>query len=402
MAQVMEKMPKVLTQPRLRYQSFKDDWKVEQLGEMLMFKNGVNAEKEHYGSGYKFINVLDILQNDFITHDVILGAVELSEADFKKNEVVYGDILFQRSSETREEVGQANVYLDKKHTAAFGGFVIRGRAKKEYSPEFMNYLLRTDKARQEITTKSGGSTRYNVGQEVLEGVSVILPTLPEQQKIAAFLGAVDRKIQQLKRKQELLERYKKGVVQQLFSQELRFKIKGRGGELVEPPEWEEKRLGDIATKKASALAANELPPSQGDYPVFGASGYIRNADFFREEEAYIAIVKDGAGVGRNFLCPPKSSVLGTLDVIASKGEERIEYIYYVLQQLDFKKYITGSTIPHIYFRDYSKESIMVPCLEEQTRIAGFLMALDAKVAGVAQAVVAAQKWKKGLLQQMFV
>ena len=122
--EVVAKKPKVLKQPLLRYKSFKDDWKVELLGEMLTFKNGVNAEKEHYGSGYKFINVLDILQNDFITHDVIIGSVELSEADFKKNEVVYGDILFQRSSETREEVGQANVYLDKKHTAAFGGFVI--------------------------------------------------------------------------------------------------------------------------------------------------------------------------------------------------------------------------------------------------------------------------------------
>jgi hypothetical protein len=115
--ETIAKKSAVLNKPQRRFKSFTDAWKVELLGELFTFKNGVNAEKEQYGSGYKFINVLDIIQNDFITHDVILGSVELSESDFKKNEVVYGDILFQRSSETREEVGQANAYLDKERTS---------------------------------------------------------------------------------------------------------------------------------------------------------------------------------------------------------------------------------------------------------------------------------------------
>lgn len=398
MAQVMEKKHRVLKQPRLRYQSFKDDWKVELLGEMLTFKNGVNAEKEQYGSGYKFINVLDILQNDFITHDVIIGSVELSEADFKKNEVVYGDILFQRSSETREEVGQANVYLDKKHTAAFGGFVIRGRAKKEYSPEFMNYLLRTDKARQEITTKSGGSTRYNVGQEVLEGVSVILPTLPEQQKIAAFLGAVDRKIQQLKRKQELLEQYKTGVVQQLFSQELRFKRKDGG----EYPEWEEKRLGDVAeVYQPQTITGEQLTPT--GYPVYGANGIVGFYPEYNHETAQVAVTCRGSTCGVVNLTKPKAWITGNAMVINTDGKQGVlkEFIYYALSSARLDYLITGSGQPQIT-GNIREHMIQLPSLEEQSRIAGFLMALDAKVAGVAQAVAAAQRWKKGLLQGMFV
>ncbi|MBK6369032.1 MAG: restriction endonuclease subunit S [Flavobacteriales bacterium] len=92
-------------------------------------------------------------------------------------------------------------------------------------------------------------SQMNITQQTLLGTQVHLPTLPEQQKIAAFMGAVDRKIQQLKRKQELLEQYKKGVVQQLFSQQLRFKRKD-GGEF---PEWEEKPLGSLGEFRTSSV-----------------------------------------------------------------------------------------------------------------------------------------------------
>uniref|UniRef100_UPI0025856FEC restriction endonuclease subunit S n=1 Tax=Algoriphagus sp. TaxID=1872435 RepID=UPI0025856FEC len=176
--------------PKLRFPEFLEGWNEKNLGELLEFKNGYNAPKESYGSGEKFINVLDIIQNTTITHDKILGSVELSKLEFEKYKVEYGDILFQRSSETREEVGQANVYLDKLRPATFGGFVIRGKKIGDFVPSFMNYLLRTPQSRNEITSKSGGSTRYNVGQETLSQVPVILPSLPEQQKIAEFLTTV--------------------------------------------------------------------------------------------------------------------------------------------------------------------------------------------------------------------
>ena len=112
--------------------------------------------------------------------------------------------MFQRSSETREEVGTASVYLDKEKTATFGGFVIRGKKIGEYEPFFLSRLLQTDLSRNQITSKSGGSTRYNVGQEILMSIEVSFPTLPEQQKIATFLSIVDEKLQALNKKKSLL------------------------------------------------------------------------------------------------------------------------------------------------------------------------------------------------------
>lgn len=182
----------------------------------MTFKNGINAERHQYGKGMKFINVLDIINNNCITYDKIIGAVEVSVKELQINEVGYGDILFQRSSETREEVGQATVYLDEKK-ATFGGFVIRGKAIAEYNPAFMNYLLKTSKARKEITDKSGGSTRYNIGQETLKEVKIFLPCMEEQEKIAHFLTAIDEKINYSSNQIQNTRQYKQALLQQLFN-----------------------------------------------------------------------------------------------------------------------------------------------------------------------------------------
>ncbi|MDI9875437.1 restriction endonuclease subunit S, partial [Flectobacillus rivi] len=180
--------------PNLRFKAFQGEWELKNLGSLLEFKNGINASKEQYGKGVKFINVLDILNNDFITYDNIVGKVDVDNHTIEKFSVQYGDILFQRSSETREEVGTANVYLDKENTATFGGFVIRGRKIGNYNPIFFNKLLKTNSARDSITSKSGGSTRFNVGQETLSSINLYFPEISEQQKIASFLSLIDERI----------------------------------------------------------------------------------------------------------------------------------------------------------------------------------------------------------------
>ncbi len=384
--------------PALRFPEFERQWVEIALSELLFFKNGLNASKEDFGHGYKFINVLDIIQNDFITHDLIIGSVNVSKEEFEKNIVEYGDILFQRSSETREEVGQANVYLDKDKPATFGGFVIRGKKKVDYDPAFMNYLLKTSRSRKEITSKSGGSTRYNVGQETLSAVKILTTSTVEQQKIASFLTAVDKRIGLLKEKKAKLEQYKKGVMQQLFSQQIRFK--DENGQNF--PEWEEKKLGEICKKQSSNISANSLEESVGDYKVYGATGFLQYVDFYSEDEDYISIVKDGAGVGRILLCEAKSSVLGTLDILKPKEYNNIKFLYALISNIRFEKYITGSTIPHIYFKDYSKEKVSVPVLPEQQKLASFLTSIDEQIAQVGQQIAQMSSWKKGLLQKMFV
>src|SRR5659263_206161 len=216
-------MEKQNIKPKLRFPEFSGDWEFKKLVELLEFKNGINASKEQYGQGVKFINVLDILNNEFITYDKIIGSVDVDNDTVNKYPVNFGDILFQRSSETREEVGTASVYLDNQKTATFGGFVIRGRKISEYIPLFLNQLLKTDMARNDITSKSGGSTRYNVGQETLANVTLPFPCLAEQTKISSFITVVSEKISQLKKKKSLLEQYKKGGMQKIFDQEVRCK-----------------------------------------------------------------------------------------------------------------------------------------------------------------------------------
>jgi len=174
-----------------------------------------------------------------------------------------------------------------------------------------------------IFEAGGAQKNINVGS--LENLPVPIISLHEQQKIASFLSAVDEKIQQLTRKKEALERYKKGVMQQLFSGKLRFK--DENGKAF--PKWEEKRLGDVADKRSSNIAANTIEENTGEYKIYGAAGLIKHIDFYREENPYVSIVKDGAGVGRTLLCEGKSSVLGTLDVITPKSNVNcISYIPY--------------------------------------------------------------------------
>jgi len=193
------------------------DWEKKTLGEVLDFKNGINADKSKYGSGKKFINVLDIINENPIYHDTILGSVEITEQEFDNNDVKYGDILFQRSSEIREESGQSNVYLDKNKRSTFGGFVIRGRPKMSFNPIYFHYLLKTSFIRKEITDRSGGSTRFNIGQNSLSQVPLfICSSIEEQERIANFLTAIDRKIKAITRQIEGCDRFKQGLLQKMF------------------------------------------------------------------------------------------------------------------------------------------------------------------------------------------
>ena len=227
--------------PNLRFPGFEGELEVTRVGDLLEFKNGINASKAQYGLGVKFINVLDILNNDFITSDNIVGRVNIDNATIEKYSVKYGDILFQRSSETREEVGSASVYLDKGNTATFGGFVIRGKKIGDYNPVFLNKLLKTGSARDSITSKSGGSTRYNVGQETLSSITLHFTSLPEQDKVASFLTLIDERIQVQNKIIGQLESLMQGLREKLFRQKIRFKDE-KGNDY---PNWEIKKLGEV-------------------------------------------------------------------------------------------------------------------------------------------------------------
>ncbi len=141
------------------------------------------------------------------------------------------------------------------------------------------------------------------------------------------------------------------------------------------------KLGDVCAKDSSNIAQKDLKACFGKYPVYGAGGYIQNVDFYHQEDEYIAIVKDGAGIGRAMILPAKSSVIGTMQyIIPDKNKVDIHYLYYAIINMELGKYFSGATIPHIYFKDYQKEIFKLPDLETQKKIADNLKNIDLIIA----------------------
>lgn len=223
----------------LRFPNFFEEWEEHYLSEYLEFKNGLNPNAEKFGRGIKFISVMDILSNNVITYDCIRASVEITAEELKSFIVKNGDILFQRSSETLEDVGRANVYIDDK-PAVFGGFVIRGKKKSEYNPLFFKYLLATPYARRKIIPMGAGAQHFNIGQEGLSKVKLYFPILQEQHKIASLLQLIDERI----------------ATQNKIIEKLQSLIKGLNNILLYGTEGKSVCLGDILLERSERSRTN--------------------------------------------------------------------------------------------------------------------------------------------------
>ena len=124
--------------------------------------------------------------------------------------------------------------------------------------------------------------------------------------------------------------------------------------------WEYKKLNEVCDKGSSNIVISKLTDNHGEYPLYGASGLVKNIDFYHQDKPYIGIVKDGAGVGRVNIYPAYSSLVGTMQYIFPKEGNSLDYIKYFLVKLDLSHLVSGATIPHIYFKDYGKEIIPLP------------------------------------------
>ncbi|MCS2613542.1 restriction endonuclease subunit S [Bacteroides fragilis] len=284
----------------MRFPEFTEEWRSHFLTDFMSFKNGMNPDAKRFGRGTKFISVMDILNNQFICYDNIRASVEVMDGDIDTYGVNYGDILFQRSSETLEDVGQANVYLDSK-PAIFGGFVIRGKSKGNYNPLFFRYLLASPTARKRIIVKGAGAQHFNIGQDGLSKVSLDIPCMQEQKKIGELLQCIDARIATQNKIIEDLKKLKSAIVDKLFClpNELvpQMRLHGFTGN------WTQVRLSDVCQR---IRTKNINTQCQLVLTIAAQYGLVSQEDFFNKSvasdnlESYYLIEKDDFAYNKSY------------------------------------------------------------------------------------------------------
>lgn len=381
--------------PQLRFKEFKEEWQKSYLSKLLS-----EPKVRNYDMRFDKKDVLSVSGEQGIVNQIAhLGRSYAGELVDNYHVVEVGDVVYTKSPLKSNPYGIIKV--NKGLAGIVSTLYAVYRPTKNCNGLWLDFYFELDdhlnKYLRPIVRKGAKNDMKVNNSDVLQD-PIYFPQVTEQQKIASFLTTVDERISLMEKKHHQLTQYKKGVMQQIFSQKIRFK-QDDGSDF---PDWEEKRLGDICSKITSSLTAGELVDGTGSYPVYGAAGTTACVDFFKQEKPYIGIVKDGAGVGKVVMCQAQSSFVGTLDGVEPKDENNINYIYSIFQQIDFAKFTTGSTIPHIYFKDYSKLKIKVPHPNEQKKVASFLAAIDTKTGTLQSQITAAKIFKKGLLQMMFV
>jgi type I restriction enzyme S subunit len=240
----------------------------------------------------------------------------------------------------------------------------------------------------------------SLSKSTIEKINISIPTLPEQQKIASFLSAVDEKIQQLSRKKKLLEQYKKGVMQQLFSGKLRFKDENG----KEYPDWEEKKLGKCLDyiQPTKYLVSSTEYDNSFKTPVLTAGktfilGYTDETNGIFENNLPV-IIFDDFTTATKFVDFPFKAKSSAMKILVPFKNVNIKFIYEAMQIM---KYEIGGHERH-WISKFSQILMPFPSLPEQQKIANFLSGIDGKIEQVNGELVKTQEFKKGLLQQMFV
>ncbi|NVG33224.1 restriction endonuclease subunit S, partial [Escherichia coli] len=192
-------------------------WEKNSLDSLFEFKNGLNTEKEQYGNGYKFVNVMDVFRNDILTESKIIGRVQVTDKQLEGYQLKYGDVLFNRTSETFDEIAIAAIYLDNA-IATFGGFVIRARPKgNQIDPAYSVFLFQSKSYRSQVVKLGQGAIRANIGQKDLARVCILVPPLAEQKKIAQILSTWDNAISVTEKLLANSQQQKKALMQQLLT-----------------------------------------------------------------------------------------------------------------------------------------------------------------------------------------
>ena len=379
--------------PVIRFPEFSSDWE-EKLGTEITSKITKGSSPKWQGFSYQDVGVL------FVTSEnVRAGYLDISKPKYlqpsfhekhQNGRLKRGDILINLVGAS---IGRCCIY-DESQDASTNQAVALFRVKDSENLQFISLCYQTDRIQRVIGGTQSDSARPNLSLTDLRNLTFTIPTLPEQRKIADFLTAVDGRIQQLSQKRALLQDYKKGVMQQLFTQALRFKD-DHGNEF---PDWEEKTLGEVLTI-GSGRDYKHL--GKGDVPVYGSGGVMTFVDASLYDGESVCIGRKGTIDKPRFL----EGAFWTVDTLFyTHSFIRVipRFIYAVFQQINWQTYNEASGVPSLSKSTIESIPVSIPHPAEQTKIANFLTALDRKIESVAAQITHTQTFKRGLLQQMFV
>ncbi len=402
----METLKKRITDavPNLRFSEFTIDkqynnYRKYSFEDIFIFSTGKNIKQREASPEFE----IPCVRYGELYHmygEVIYEVI--NKTNLPSNELLFSkgdEILLPSAGEDPLDIGSASALPFENIAIGRTINVLRPKFSLLYSPIFVSFYI-NQHLKKKISSLAKGVSISNVYNSDLKKLNIILPHLVEQQKIATFLSAVDKKIQQLTRKKELLETYKKGVMQQLFSREIRFKDKD-GKDF---PEWEEKELGEVLQylQPTKYIVKNTEYDNSYPTPVLTA-GKTFLLGFTKEtrniyNENFPVIIFDDFTTAIQFVNFPFKVKSSAMKILIANGKVNMKFIYEAMLQIRFE---IGGHSRH-WISKYSFLTIPFPCIQEQQKIADFLSAIDRKTETVQQQITKTQSFKKGLLQQMFV
>lgn len=404
--------------PELRFSDFSEEWEDNLVGNLFEFKNGLNKGKEHFGYGLPIVNFKDVFHNRGIKGEYLNGKVNVSEKELQNYSVRKGDVFFTRTSEIIEEIGYPAVMMDEIPKAVFSGFVLRARPKKNIKlvdDKFKRYVFFTYSFRKEMITKSSITTRALTSGTAINKMKVVYPTsIEEQNKIGDFFSKLDQQIELEEQKLEKLEEQKKGYMQKLFSQELRFKDE-KGNEY---PEWEEKKLGDML-ERGNKDKVNEIGKyrrltislhGKGLYEVKQERKTKDTRPFYQRFEGELIIGKQNFFNGSIAIVTSEFNGFICSNAIMSykiSNHMNRKYLLEYLLQNDFlrkNEYLAdGTGQKELSEKKFEELEIKLPnSINEQQKIGVFLERLDNLIEKQSNKLELLKKRKQGFLQKMFV
>ena len=390
-------MSEVKNIPRLRFPEFHDLWTRQNLDSLSSrIGDGLHGTPNYVeNSEYYFINGNN-LSNGSISVDV--NTKKVSESDFNKNDKG----LCERSLliSLNGTIGSISRY--NKEKVMLGKSV--GYINFVQEPNFYFFQLQTSKIQNHFISELTGSTIKNLSLKTLRRTNLSIPSLPEQQKIADFLTAVDKRIELLEKKKTLLETYKKGVIKKIFNQEIRFKD-DNGNDF---PDWEEKKVKDVfRITRGNVLSVNQMTEIENfefKYPVYssqtknkGVVGYY-NEFLFQDSLTWTT---DGANAGEVNFRKGKFYCTNVCGVLISEDGSANECTSNLINSIS-KRYVSYVGNPKLMNGVMAEIKLTFPSVREQLKISKFLVSIDIQIELLETQIDKSKTWKRGLLQKMFV